>query len=354
MTPDRILVAMSGGVDSSVALLHSVQRCGSESVTGLTLALAAHGTSGEAADAANIRDAAAVCGVLSVSHCSLYAYDAFRSAVMDYFAGEYLAGRTPNPCVVCNRTIKFGLLADYARANDYTQLVSGHYARLEDIGSTRWLKKAADLSKDQSYMLAFLSQDQLKFADFPLGGLTKAEIRAQAADHDLPVASRPDSQDICFVPDGDYASFVCRHTGFVPQPGDYVDTDGKVLGQHRGSLHYTIGQRRELGIALGKRTYVLNIDAPANRVTLGDETGLFRREVRLSGLHCPSDPSALDGTVRCEAKIRYAHRAAPALFRRTGEHEGSLLFDEPQRAPTPGQFAVMYDGDAVIGAGVIE
>ena len=354
MTPDKALVAMSGGVDSAVSLLLSTRRYGCEAVAGLTLALAEPGTPGAISDGSNIRDAAAVCDAIGTEHRFLCAHEAFAASVIDYFTSEYLAGRTPNPCVVCNRTVKFGLLADYAVSNGFTRLVTGHYARLSDEGGVRWIKRAADPAKDQSYMLALLTQAELRLADFPLGELTKAEVRAMAEENGLPVAHRQDSQDVCFIPDGDYAAFVCRRTGFVPQPGDYVNENGDVLGQHRGALHYTIGQRRELGIALGRRIYVTAIDAAQNRVTLGDEVGLFRRTVRLSGLHCPSDPTALDGEFRCEAKIRYAHRAAAASFRRTGDDEGELTFDEGQRAPTPGQFAVLYDGDTVLGAGVIE
>ncbi len=339
---------MSGGVDSSVSLLLAKKMLGDDAL-GVTLDL-----SGSAADRENAVDAAAICEKLGVPHTALDATARFGEKVKNYFVSEYLAGRTPNPCVICNREIKLGLLSEFADRDGYSEIVTGHYARLEKIGGYTYIRKAADLSKDQSYVLAMLSQEQLARARFPLGELTKSEVRALAAEHGFASASRRDSQDICFVPDGDYVGFISRTLGVEPERGEYVDTAGNVLGGHRGQICYTVGQRKGLGISLGRHAFVLSKDAATNRVTLGDEAELYRREVKVAGLNLPSDPHALDGCVRCAAKLRYAHREAAATFTRTGEDEGVLLFDEAVRAPSPGQFAVMYSGEYVIGAGVIE
>ncbi len=339
---------MSGGVDSSVSLLLAKKMLG-EGALGVTLDL-----SGTPADRENSADAAVICEKLRVPHMTLDASERFSRKVKDYFVLEYLRGRTPNPCVVCNREIKLGLLSEFADREGYTEIVTGHYARTEKIGAYTYIRKAADSSKDQSYVLAMLSQEQISRARFPLGELTKAEVRDIAVEHGFASASRRDSQDICFVPDGDYVGFISRTLGRESEPGEYVDAAGNVLGKHRGQICYTVGQRKGLGISLGRHAFVLSKDAAANRVVLGDEGALFRREVKLAGLNRPSDPHALDGEVRCTAKLRYAHREAAATFTRTGEDSGVLLFDEAVRAPSPGQFAVMYSGEYVIGAGVIE
>lgn len=341
------LVAMSGGVDSSVSLLLALRQLGGGAV-GVTLEL----SEGDS-DRRNVIDAADVCGALGAEHRAVDARARFDDAVKRYFIEEYLRGRTPNPCVVCNREIKFGLLGEYAEREGFSKIVTGHYARTERIGDCVYIRKAADRAKDQSYVLAMLSQKQLCQAHFPLGELTKAEVREIAAEHGMVSADRRDSQDICFVPDGDYVGFISRTLGRSPEAGDYVDESGKILGKHRGQLCYTIGQRKGLGISLGHHAFVLSKDAAENRVVLGDEDRLYRREVALEALNLPSDPSVLDGEVRCAAKLRYAHSEAPAVFRRTGERSGVLTFDDAVRAPSPGQLAVMYSGEYVMGAGII-
>lgn len=351
------IIAMSGGVDSSVSLLLSKNNFPADSFVGVTLALAPENTAEHEADISNIRDASAVCAAQSVEHRAVFAHDEFKQAVIDYFTGEYLAGRTPNPCVVCNRDIKFGLLGDYADKIGADKIATGHYARLADIGGYTYIRKAADITKDQSYMLAYLSQNQLKRAYFPLGELTKAEVRDIAEENKLVSARKKDSQDICFVPDGDYVAAITRITGKSPAQGKYIDQSGKILGDHRGYWCYTIGQRKGLGISLGKHAFVLSKDAATNTVVLGDEDALFKKCVNISGLNLPSDPSALNGDVRCIAKLRYAHRGSECVLHRTSETTATLEFTESQRAPTPGQFAVIYDADTgehVLGAGVIE
>ncbi len=339
---------MSGGVDSGVALLLEKEKYGRDAL-GVTLILT------EPTDEQAVSDARAVCERMNTRHTCIHAEEEFRRAVIDYFAEEYLAGRTPNPCVVCNREIKFGLLAKYADEHGCDSIVTGHYARLEQIGGYTFLRRAVDSAKDQTYMLARLAQNELRRAHFPLGELTKAEVRAIAEEHGLVNAHKHDSQDVCFVPDGDYVSAIEKITGRQPIGGDYIDTDGKILGSHRGYWCYTIGQRKGLGIALGKHAFVLDKNAQTNTVTLGDEGGLFKKSVAVEGLVLPSDPNALDGDTPCMAKIRYAHKAAKAVFHRTEEMTGVLEFEEEQRAPSPGQFAVMYDesGEYVLGSAVI-
>lgn len=349
----KYLVAMSGGVDSSVSLLLAKDQLGDGAV-GLTLSLSEKSSPLHEVDEKNIADAAAVCRSMGVEHLSLDVSEEFSRRIKDYFVREYLLGRTPNPCVICNREIKLGVLSDYAESEGFSKIVTGHYARTEKIGDYVYLKKAADPTKDQSYVLAMLSQSQLSMAHFPLGELTKAEVRELAANNGFASASRRDSQDICFIPDGDYVSFISRHTGLTFSEGDYVDENGRILGRHKGQLCYTIGQRKGLGISMGRHIFVLKKDAASNTVTLGDEDRLYKTEVKISSLNLPSDPHALDGEVCCTAKLRYAHREAPATFIRTGDTEGLLRFAEGVRAPSPGQFAVMYSGEYVLGGGIIE
>ncbi|MBE6542138.1 MAG: tRNA 2-thiouridine(34) synthase MnmA [Ruminococcaceae bacterium] len=347
------LIAMSGGVDSSAALYLAKQNLG-EDLCGLTLALADENSPEHENDIKNIADAASVAENQGIRHTSLYAYPEFSRRVIDYFTREYLSGRTPNPCVICNREIKFGLLSDYAKEHGFDKIVTGHYARLVESDGYTFIKKAVDASKDQSYVLAMLSQDQLRRAHFPLGEYTKAEVREIAEKCGFVNAHRRDSQDICFIPDGDYVKFISQSRGISPEAGDYVDEDGKILGQHKGHWCYTIGQRKGLGISVGRHIFVLSKDAEKNRVILGDEDRLMKKTVEIDGVNLPSDPTALDGDVKCRAKLRYAHREADAVFHRTGEDSGVIEFSEPQRAPSPGQFAVIYSDDIVIGAGVIK
>lgn len=346
------LIAMSGGVDSSAALCLSREVLGAD-LTGITLALADANSPEHAIDLQNIADAASVCENQGVPHVSLCAYPDFSAKVIDYFTSAYLDGLTPNPCVICNREIKFGLLADYADAHGFDKVVTGHYARLAECGGYVFIRKAVDSSKDQSYVLAMLSQSQLRRAHFPLGEYTKAQVRAIAEECGFVNARRRDSQDICFIPDGDYVKFISKRLGISPESGDYIDECGKIIGRHKGHWCYTIGQRKGLGISAGRHIFVLSKDATSNRVILGDEDRLMKTRVPVKNLNLPSDPTALDGDVKCTAKLRYSHREAPAVFHRTSESSGILEFTEPQRAPSPGQFAVMYLDDVVIGGGVI-
>lgn len=346
------IIAMSGGVDSSVALLLTKQQYGSD-LLGLTLALADENSPEHENDCKNIQDAAAVCAAQGIEHRSLYAYPEFSKQVIDYFTSEYLNGRTPNPCVVCNKEIKFGLLRDFADTNNCDKIITGHYARLAEIDGYTYIRKAADCTKDQSYVLARLTQEQLRRAYFPLGEFTKAEVRSMAEKNGFVNAHRRDSQDVCFIPDGEYVNFIRRYTGISPEPGYYTDEQGNILGKHKGYWCYTIGQRKGLGISVGHHIFVLSKDAASNRVTLGDENELFKKRVAVCDLHFPSAPDVLDCNPHCCVKLRYSACEAPATFHRTGEKEGILEFCTPQRAPSPGQFAVMYKCDYVIASGVI-
>ena len=344
----HICAAMSGGVDSSVvaALLLDA----GHAVTGATMVLHEENM----VENTDISDARAVCDRLGIPHRVYDMRAAFRHAVMDYFAATYEAGETPNPCVVCNREIKFGTLLDAALADGADALATGHFARIGyDAGSGRHLiLRAKDTAKDQSYVLWQLSQTALAHVVLPLGELSKAEVRGIADAAGFVTAHKSDSQDICFVPDGDYAAFLHRYTGRTPQPGDFVGLDGRVLGQHRGILHYTVGQRKGLGISHSAPLFVLDKDPATRRVTLTEGEGLFRREVPLRGLNLIA-LDTLPTSLRCEAKLRYGHKAAPACLYPTGEGAALLVFDRPQRAPAPGQSAVFYDGDVLIGGGII-
>ena len=342
----KTAVAMSGGVDSSAAavLLQGEGRA----LTGLTLTL----FPGEGDAPA---DAARVAARLSFPHRVLDLSREFARAVMDPFAAGYEAGLTPNPCVLCNRAVKFGALLDRALELGCGSLATGHYARVErDSGSGRFLlKKAVHRDKDQSYVLAMLTQEQLARALLPLGGMSKEEVRALAREAGLDVAQKRDSQDICFIPDGDYASFLRRYTGKDYPSGDFVDGEGNLLGRHTGIVDYTLGQRRGLGVSSSGRLYVREIRPRDNTVVLSDNASLFGRTLTAEGLNLIACDQ-LDGPVRLSAKIRYRMAEQPCVVEQTGPGSIRLAFDQPQRAITPGQTVVLYDGGTVVGGAVID
>ncbi len=341
----KTAVAMSGGVDSSAAavLLQGEGRA----LTGLTLTL----FPGEGDAPA---DAARVAARLSFPHRVLDLSREFARAVMDPFAAGYEAGLTPNPCVLCNRAVKFGALLDRALELGCGSLATGHYARVErDSGSGRFLlKKAVHRDKDQSYVLAMLTQEQLARALLPLGGMSKEEVRALAREAGLDVAQKRDSQDICFIPDGDYASFLRRYTGKDYPSGDFVDGEGNLLGRHTGIVDYTLGQRRGLGVSSSGRLYVREIRPRDNTVVLSDNASLFGRTLTAEGLNLIACDQ-LDGPVRLSAKIRYRMAEQPCVVEQTGPGSIRLAFDQPQRAITPGQTVALYDGETVVGGAVI-
>ena len=339
--------AMSGGVDSAAAALLLLE--GGHTVEGVTLRLAPCGQDGA-------EDARAAARALNIPHHLFDLTGPFQAQVVEPFVRAYEMGRTPNPCVECNRRIKFGALLELARERGWARVATGHYARLDfDAGSGRQLlKKAACPDKDQSYVLAMLTQEQLARALFPLGKLAKEEVRALAAQAGLANAHKGDSQDICFIPDGDYSAFIRRYTGRDYPPGPFLREDGTPLGRHEGIIAYTVGQRRGLGVSANSgRLYVKEVRTADNAVVLSGNEGLFARSLTASGLNLI--PCArLDGPVRLRAKIRYRMVEQPCTAWQTGEDTLRLTFDSPQRAITPGQTVVLYDGDLVVGGAVIE
>ena len=335
---------MSGGVDSSVTAQLLIEE-GFETA-GATLCLCGIN------DEQNCSDAAQVCEKIGIPHYVFDLKEDFNKYVISDFTQQYINGKTPNPCIECNRNIKFGKMIDIAIEHGYEKIATGHYARVEERNGRYLLLRAKDATKDQSYVLYMLSQEQLSHCVFPLGELSKSEVREIAQKNGFINAQRPDSQDICFVPDGDYAGFIENNTGFTSVEGDYVDICGNVLGKHKGVIHYTIGQRKGLGIALGKPAFVIDKNSPTNSVILGDEEHLFKTEVIVENVNfIPFDE--LKCEQRVTAKLRYRHNAQPAVIIPDGENRVKIIFDEPQRAPSPGQAAVFYDGDIVVGGGTI-
>lgn len=339
---EKVLCAMSGGVDSSAAALFLLEK--GYDVTGLTLKLASEGDR-------DIADAADVCKRIGIPHIALDMRDEFRRLVEIPFCEAYISGETPNPCVICNKYIKFGLLLDYADEHGFDRIATGHYASTAEYNGHTLISRADDKKKDQSYVLWQLPESTVKRVIFPLASLTKPKVREVSAGHGFRNADRTDSQDICFVPDGDYVAFIEKLTGYRCEPGSFTDKDGKVLGTHRGNIHYTVGQRKGLGISLGEPAYVLCRNAEDNSVTLCRDEDLFRREITLHDSRV-SEAFPLPG--RSEVKIRYAHKASPATVTDLGGGRLHIEFDEPQRAPAKGQSAVLYSGDLLCGGGFIE
>ncbi len=344
------LVAMSGGVDSAVAAYLVSNK---KPAAGVTMRLHSEGIGCAEGTKEDVDGAAAVCRMLGIPHFTADLGDAFRRTVVEPFVAEYEAGNTPNPCIFCNKAIKFGALLDFALQKGYESIATGHYIRLERTeGGRMLLRSAADARKDQAYMLWSLSQEALKRCEFPLGELSKAETRAIATELGFPQAERRDSQDICFVPDGDYAAFIQRFTGKTPESGRFIDKNGTVLGEHRGQLHYTIGQRKGLGIALGKPAFVTAKSAVHNTVTLGENEDLFTTRVVAKSINLiPFD--RMEAPMHLTAKARYRQAAAGARVEQIDENTILAEFDTPQRAVCPGQSLVLYDGDYVIGGGII-
>ena len=341
----QAMVGMSGGVDSAVAAYLITKNYDAK---GVTLRLWCGDIQKQQREEA---DARAVCERIGIEHSVLQLENIFSEKVIDDFIKKYKNGLTPNPCIECNRHIKFGEMLSFANDKGCEKIATGHYARLEKCGERYLLKKAVDTQKDQSYVLYSLTQKALSSLLLPLGEYTKKDIREIASEMGFNVARKSDSQDICFVPDGDYAEFIRKHTGENFSEGDYVDISGSVLGKHKGVIHYTVGQRKGLGIALGKPQFVISKCAQTGRVILGDEQHLFYRRVELDNINLIA-ADKVDG-LRAEGKLRYRHPQQPCTIHQLDENRLLLEFDEPQRAPAPGQAAVIYDGDIVIGGGTI-
>lgn len=350
MAKGRVAVAMSGGVDSAAAAL-LLQQAGYE-VWGVTLRLQSCAGAVEAAEA-EIDAARRAAEALGIPHRVLDLRERFRSAVMDRFVSEYLAGRTPNPCVDCNQEIKFGALLDWALEQGADYLSTGHYARVDQAGENgRWrLLRGTDRRKDQSYVLYQLTQRQLSHLLLPLGSYDKPAIRSLVENRGLSNARKADSQDICFIPDGDYAAFLAR-SGAELVPGDFVDQAGRVLGRHKGLPCYTPGQRKGLGVSAGEPVYVLRKEAASNRIVLGPDSALYTTELTAERVNWLSVPPP-EGPMAVTAKTRYTQREAAATAELLPDGRLRVIFQEPQRAVTAGQAVVLYVGDAVAGGGTI-
>lgn len=354
----KAMVAMSGGVDSSAAAVLLLEQ-GYE-VCGATLRLFANEDIGitdrtrTCCSLDDVYDARSVAYKLGFEHYVFNFSEQFGQEVIQRFADEYACGRTPNPCVDCNRYIKFGKLLERAQLLGCNYIATGHYARVEhDENSGRWiLRRAMDAHKDQTYMLYALTQHELAHTLFPLGNMVKSDVRELAQARGLINARKPDSQDICFVPDGDYVAFLENTMGLASIPGDFIDTKGRVLGRHKGVLHYTVGQRKGLGLALPQPHYVLAKNAADNTVTLGTYNELFSDSLTVSGLNWISIANLHD-EMQVTVKTRYKQSEMSALIRPGKDGTVEVRFTKPQTAAAPGQAAVFYDGDIVVGGGTI-
>jgi len=352
----KVMLAMSGGLDSSVALLLLKEKY---DIVGVTLKLFENDDDKQkegktCCSLSDVEDAKSVAAGCGVDHYTFNFKENFKEQVIDRFTDGYLNGETPNPCIDCNRYVKFSEMLRRAVSLECDYLATGHYARIEKCAETGrfLLKKAVDETKDQSYVLYSLTQDQLAKTLFPMGEMRKIDARLLAQSCDLINASKPDSQDICFVPDGDYASFIEKHTGEKIKKGDFIDTDGKILGTHEGILHYTIGQRKGLGIAFGKPMFVIEIKPTDNTVVLGDEDKLFKTELVAKNVNFISIEKLVE-PMRVLGKTRYKHIEQPCVISPNADGSITAVFEKPQRAITKGQAVVFYDGDIVVCGGTI-
>jgi tRNA-specific 2-thiouridylase len=353
----RVVVAMSGGVDSSVAAA-LLKEQGAE-VIGMTMQIwdyssftnvhgDAHGTCCSLDD---VYDARRVAEQLGIPFYVVNFEKEFQREVIDRFCADYFAGRTPNPCVLCNQVLKFEILLRRARELQADYLVTGHYALIEEIDGRFALRKGLDVNKDQSYFLYTLTQEQMASVRFPLGAMSKEEVRAHAARFNLRVAEKAESQDICFVPDGDYVRFLEEQRGAGTMDGDIVHVSGQVLGQHRGTYRYTIGQRRGLGLSWPQPLFVVRIDADSRQVVVGEQEHLLCDSLDLQGVNWQVEVPSLP--FDCACRIRYRHAEVSCRVTPVADGGAHVVFSAPQRGVTPGQAAVFYDGDRVLGGGTI-
>lgn len=335
---------MSGGVDSSVAAMLTMQK--DYDLHGYTMRVFPEAPTQDAEDAKKTAER------LGFGHTTVDLTDCFRQTVMKYFADSYIKGETPNPCVYCNRVIKFGLLFDEMKKDGCQRIVTGHYAKITKDNGRALLQKADYAEKDQSYVLWQLTQEQLSAAQFPLGVFSKTQVRELALDNGFASSDKPDSQDICFIPDGDYAGFIERLTGRKFAHGDFVGTDGKLWGRHNGLICYTVGQRKGLGISAPSPLFVIRKSAEKNKIYLGSNDELFSKRLVATNINLIAADD-ISSSIRVTAKTRYSQREAAATVFQTESDTLTVEFDEPQRAITPGQSVVLYDGETVVGGGII-
>ena len=357
MEKKRVVVGMSGGVDSSVAAWLLKEQ--GYDVIGVTMQIwqdeeeKLQEENGGCCGLTAVDDARRVAASLDIPYYVMNFKREFKENVIDYFVDEYIGGRTPNPCIACNRFVKWESLLKRSMDIVADYIATGHYARVEQLPNGRYaVRTSATGRKDQTYALYNLTQEQLKRTLMPVGGYTKEEIREMAAKMNLPVAHKPDSQDICFVPDGDYASFIEKTADQTFPQGNFVLTDGTIVGRHNGIIHYTVGQRKGLGVAMGYPVFVLAIRPETNEVVLGKAEESLSRYVRADRINFMSVED-LKEPKKVWAKIRYNHKGAWCTVERTGEDEILCTFDEPLRAAAPGQAVVLYDGEYVLGGGTI-
>ena len=359
MSKGKVVVGMSGGVDSSVAAWLLKEQ--GYDVIGVTMQIwqdeenTVQEENGGCCGLSAVDDARRVAAAIGIPYYVMNFKDEFQKSVIEYFTKEYLAGRTPNPCIACNRYVKWEALLQRSLSIGADYIATGHYARIEHLPNGRYaIRRSATMEKDQTYALYNLTQEQLSHTLMPVGDYTKDQIREIAAKIGLPVAKKKDSQEICFVPDQDYASFIQNETGIVAPKGNFVNTKGEILGTHEGITHYTVGQRRGLGLPMGHRVFVLEIRPETNEVVIGENEDVFSNRLTCRNLNWMAIEDLGDQEMRVSAKIRYSHKGALCTIRKIGEDRVECVFDEPQRAATPGQAVVFYDGEYVVGGGTIE
>lgn len=353
----KVVIGMSGGVDSSVAA-YLLKEAGYD-VIGVTMQIwqdeeeYMQEENGGCCGLSAVDDARRVANKLEIPYYVMNFKDTFKKNVMDYFVSEYLKGRTPNPCIACNRYVKWEALLKRSLDIGADYIATGHYARVVKLENQRYaLKKSATATKDQTYALYNLTQNQLQHTLMPVGEYTKDHIRKIAEEIDLQVANKPDSQEICFIPDNDYATFIETETKKTIRPGNVVDLEGNIVGRHKGITHYTVGQRKGLNLSFGKPIFVVEIRPETNEVVIGDNEDVFSKVLYANNLNFMAIEN-LEGDMEVNAKIRYSHAGAKATIRKVDDDIVECFFDSPQRAITPGQAVVFYDGEYVVGGGTI-